>query len=214
MNARPPRATPIPSHPGLTVLSDEVVWDGRFPLQRVRFRRRRFDGAEGGVQTWELWRRGQAVAVLPWDPWTDRVALIEQFRLPALAGGFEPVMLECPAGLLEAGEDPVEAARRELAEETGLAADRMEPLGRYILSQGGCDEGITLFVARARLPEPGHAGTHGLHSEHEDIRVLVLPAADALAMLDDNRIANATGALCLARFARRREALIREWSGE
>jgi ADP-ribose pyrophosphatase len=212
MNARPPKAKPIPAHPGLTVLSDEVVWDGRFPLQRVRFRRTRFDGAEGGVQTWELWRRGQAVAVLPWDPWADRVALIEQFRLPALAGGFDPVMVECAAGLLEDGEDPEAAARRELAEETGLVPDRMLPMGRYILSQGGCDEGITIFLARARLPEPGHAGTHGLPTEHEDIRLRVLDAAEALAMLDDNRIANATGALCLAGFARRRAALLNEWT--
>lgn len=212
MNARPPKAKPIPAHPGLTVLSDEVVWDGRFPLQRIRFRRRRFDGSEGGVQTWELWRRGQAVAVLPWDPWADRVALIEQFRLPALAAGLDPVMAECPAGLLEENEDPQEAARRELAEETGLVADRFAPMGRYILTQGGCDEVITLYLARTRLPEPGHAGTHGLDHEHEDIRVTVLDAAEAIAMLDDNRIDNATAALCLNWFARRRASLLPDWT--
>lgn len=212
MSARPPKAKPIPAHPGLTVLSDEVVWDGRFPLQRIRFRRPRFDGAESGIQTWELWRRGGAVAVLPWDPWTDRVALIEQFRLPALAAGFDPVMVECPAGLMEPTEDPAEAARRELLEETGLVADRMLPMGRYILNQGGSDENITIFLARTRLPEPGPAGTHGLDHEHEDIRLMVLDAADAIAMLDDNRMANATGALCLSGFARRRAGLLNEWT--
>lgn len=220
MNARHPKAKPIPPHAGLTVLSDEVVWDGRFPVQRIRFRRRRFDGTEGGVQTWELWRRGFAVAVLPFDPWTDRVALIEQFRLPALAAGFDPVMLECPAGLLDEGEDPVEAARREVLEETGLTPDLFAPIGRYILNQGGSDETISLFVARVRLPEPGIIGHHGLQAEHEDIRLRVVPATEALSMLDDtndnrmtNRMANATGALCLAGFARRRAALLQEWTG-
>jgi ADP-ribose pyrophosphatase len=212
MNARPPKAKPIPAHPGLSVLSDEVVWDGRFPLQRIRFRRTRFDGQESGVQTWELWRRGAAVAVLPWDPWTDRVALIEQFRLPALAAGFDPVMLECPAGLREEHEDPEAAALRELAEETGLVADRILPMGRYVLNQGGCDENISIFLARTRLPAPGFAGTHGLDHEHEDIRLLVLDAGHAIAMLDDNRIANATGALCLSGFARRRAALLNDWT--
>lgn len=212
MNARPAKAKPLPTHPGLTVLSDEVVWDGRFPLQRIRFRRRRFDGTEGGEQTWELWRRGQAVAVLPWDPWTDRVALIEQFRLPALAAGLGPVMAECPAGLLKDGEDPEDAARRELAEETGLTADRLAPMGRYILTQGGCDEVITLFLARTRLPTPGHAGHHGLDHEHEDIRVTVMDAAEAIAMLDDNRIDNATAAISLGWFARRRASLLPDWT--
>jgi ADP-ribose pyrophosphatase len=211
MNARPPKAKPIPAHPGLTVLSDEVAYDGRYPVQRVRFRQARFDGSEGGLLTWELQRRGGAVAVLPWDPWADRVALIEQFRLPALAAGFAPVMLEAPAGLLEDNEDPEEAARRELAEETGLVADRMLRMGRYILNQGASDEHITLFLARARLPAPGVAGTHGLHAEHEDIRVLVVDAAEAIAMLDDNRMCNATGALCLSGFARRRAALLNDW---
>lgn len=213
MNARHPKAKPIPPHPDVTVLADEVVWDGRFPVQRIRFRRRRFDGTEGGEQTWELWRRGFAVAVLPWDPWRDRVALIEQFRLPALSAGLDPVMVECPAGLLEEGEDPVAAARRELLEETGLVPDLFAPLGRYILNQGGSDETISLFLARVHLPEEGVLGHHGLQTEHEDIRLRVVAAEETIAMLDDGRMANATGALCLAGFARRRAALIEAWTG-
>ena len=118
MNARAPKARPLPAHPGLEILAEETVWDGRFPLQRVTFRMRRFDGGEGGVLRWELWRRGFAVAVLPYDPWADTVALIEQFRLPALAAGLHPVMTECPAGLLDDGEDAEDTARRELHEET------------------------------------------------------------------------------------------------
>lgn len=211
MTARSPKAPPIPPAPGLDVLADELVWNGRFPLQRVRFTYRRFDGARSAELTWELWRRGRGVAVLPYDPATDRLALIEQFRLPALAAGFPPVMTECAAGLLETGEDPEAAARREIEEETGLRPDRFETIGRYMLMQGGCDETMFLYAARTPLPEPGDAGNFGLVQEGEDIRLLILPADAAFALLDANRIENATAALCLWWLRHHRARLRQAW---
>ncbi len=212
MSTRPAKAPLIPAHPKIQVLEDEVVWDGRFPLQRVKFRFTRFDGAESGILTWELWRRGSGVAVLPYDPARDAVALIQQFRLPALAAGLDPVMCECAAGLLEAGEDPLEAAKRECEEETGLRPDRFEQVGRFMLMQGGCDEILHMYAARVSLPPPGEAGTHGLQSEHEDIKVTVLPAEQAFALLDDGKVENATAAICLYWLRTHRDRLRREWA--
>ena len=213
MKARPAKAPRIPAHPGLDVAADEVVWDGRFPLQRVRFRYTRFDGAPSGELVWELWRRGRGVAVLPYDPVTDRLVLIEQFRLPALAAGLPPVMTECAAGLVEIGEDPEAAARREIEEETGLRPGRFETIGRFMLMQGGCDELMFYYAAQVMLPEAGALGTtHGLIHEGEDIRVLVLPAVEAFALLDANRIENVTAAVCLYWLRQNRERLRREWT--
>lgn len=211
MNSRPAKAPLIPAHPKIQVLDDQVVWDGRFPLQRVQFSFTRFDGAESGALTWELWRRGRGVAVLPYDPVRDCVALIQQFRLPALAAGLDPVMTECPAGLLEIGEDPLEAARRETEEETGLKPDRFEKIGRFMLMQSGCDEVLHMFGARVTLPPPGEAGTYGLASEHEDIKVLVMPAEQAFAMLDADQVENVSAALCLYWLRTHRARLRREW---
>ncbi|MBL6455898.1 NUDIX domain-containing protein [Belnapia sp. T6] len=212
MTARHPKAPPIPAHPGLDVLADEVVWNGRFPLQRVRFTYERSDGARSAELTWELWRRGRGVAILPYDPVADAVALIEQFRLPALAGGFPGLMTECAAGLLETGEDPEEAARRELQEETGLRPDRVERIGRFMLMQGGCDETMFLYAASVTLPETAAAGTHGLVHEGEDIRVLILPAEEAFSLLDANRIENATAGLCLWWLRHHRARLRQDWT--
>lgn len=211
MNARAPKARPLPPCPGVEILGEETVWNGRFPLQRVTFRRRRFDGGEGGVLIWELWRRGFAVAILPYDPWTDRVALIEQFRIAALAANLDPVVTECPAGLLDPGESEEATAIRELREETGLGTDRIQRIGKYILTQGGCDETITLYAARVRLDSEA-ATHHGLAHEHEDIRLKIVSADEAIAMLDDNRIENATAALCLNWLARRRAQLRKDWT--
>ena len=214
MSASPPRhpkAPPIPPHPGLEVLEDEVVWGQRFALQRVRFRYRRFDGAPSALLTWELWRRGQGVVILPYDPVTDCVALIEQFRLPALAAGLAGVMTECPAGLLESGEDPEASGRRELLEETGLAARAMAGIGRFMLMQGGCDETIHFFCACVDLA--GKQGElHGLAQEGEDIRVLVVPAEDAFRLVAENRIENAPAALALLWLQLNRARLRAEWT--
>ncbi|SFK67479.1 NUDIX domain-containing protein [Falsiroseomonas stagni] len=207
---RHPKAPPIPPHPGLDILEDEVVWAQRFALQRVRFRYTRFDGAPSGILTWELWRRGQGVLVLPYDPATDRVALIEQFRLPALSAGMAPVMTECPAGLLEAGEDAEASARRELAEETGLTARAMAPIGRFMLMQGGCDEVVHFFCGQVDL-SAGNATTHGLVSENEETRVLTLPAEDAFRLVAENRIENAPAALSLMWLQLNRARLRAEW---
>jgi ADP-ribose pyrophosphatase len=208
---RHPKAPPIPPHPGLQVEADEVVYGGRFAMQRVRFRYTRFDGTPSGTLTWELWRRGRGVVILPWDPVTDRIALIEQFRLPALAAGMAPIMTETPAGLLEAGEDPEASGRRELLEETGLTARAMAPIGRFMLMQGGCDEVIHFWCAEVDLSDAG-ATTHGLAHEGEDTRVLVVPAEDAFRMVADNRIENAPAALGLLWLQVNRARLRAEWS--
>ena len=212
MKARPAKAPPVPAHPGMTVLADEVVWDGRFPLQRVRFRYTRFDGAQSSELTWELWRRGRGCAVLPYDPVRDAVALIEQFRLPALAAGLRPVATECPAGLVEPDEDPEDTAWREVAEEAGLRPARLERIGRFMLMQGGCDEVMHYYAARVSLPAAGGVRTAGLAKEGEDTRVLVVPADEAFRMVDDNRIENVTAGFCLLWLRHHRERLRREWA--
>jgi ADP-ribose pyrophosphatase len=211
MKARPAKAPRIPPYPGLAVEADEVVWDGRFPVQRVRFTYARFDGTRSAPLTWELWRRGPAVAMLPYDPRRDRVALIEQFRLPALAAGQPPILREAPAGLIEPGEDPEAAGRREVREETGLTLGRTESLGDYLLMQGGCDETIALYVAEADLPEAAAGATHGLAAEGEDIRLLILPAEDAFALIEAQTLRNATAALCLMWLRHHRARLREEW---
>lgn len=129
----------LPPHPDVRVESDETVWSGRFPLHLVRFRNRRFDGAWSEPRTWELWRRGRAAALLPYDPEQDALVLMEQFRLPALAAGVDPTMLEIPAGLCDGDEDPVATARRETKEETALEVKAIERVGAFMLSPGASD---------------------------------------------------------------------------
>lgn len=207
---------PLHGSKDLDILRSETVWSGRFQLDVVTFKHRRFDGQMSGERKWELFRRGRAAAVLPYDPWADKVVLMEQFRLPALAAGLDPVMVEVPAGLCDDGEDAEATVRREVQEELGLEADLLEPIGDYVLTPGGSDERCTLFVGRVRAPqsEPdGSAGNFGLQSENEDIRRRVWPAERAIANAVGGKFSNSVTAIALLWLASQRGALQARWGG-
>jgi ADP-ribose pyrophosphatase len=209
-----PRAAPLPAYPGLIVETDETVWDGRFPLQRIRFRQRRFDGAMSAPRVWELWRRGRAAALLPYDPHADVVVLIEQFRLPALAAGVDPVMVEVPAGLCDPGEDVAATLVRETAEELGLPIRRRLPIGDFLLTPGGCDEHVSLHVGEVSAPPcapDGLLGLTGLESEAEDIRVRVWPATRAIEAALAGQMPNSVTAIALLWLAAKRPMLQALW---
>ena len=212
MARRPP--TPLPPHPDVTIESDVRVWSGLFPVDLVKFRHRRFDGAISGTRTWELWRRGPAAAMVPYDPWSDSVVLIEQFRLPALAAGLDPVLVELPAGLCDAAESAETTIRREIQEEMRLTADLLEHIGKFLLTPGGADECCDLFVGRVRAPPAapdGIAGHGGEAAEHEDIRVRVWRANIAIAEAFAGRFANIVTSIGLFWLASHRERLRQQW---
>jgi ADP-ribose pyrophosphatase len=211
----PDRSFPkLPPHPDLELLSEQRVWSGRFPLDVVRFQHRRFDGAMTGEKTWEVWRRGRAAAVLPYDPAADAVVLIEQFRLPALMARVDPVLLELPAGLCHDGEDADQTARREAMEEMGLAVGALRRIGGFLLTPGGADEVCELFVGRVSAPAAGPdgiVGHAGAVDEHEDIRVRVLPADRAIASAVSGQLSNSVTMIGLLWLAAQRDALRKEW---
>ncbi|MEJ1977865.1 MAG: NUDIX domain-containing protein [Acetobacteraceae bacterium] len=202
------------THHDVVTLSTETVWKRHTQLDVVQFQARRFDGSMSPVRTWEVWRRGAAAGLLPYDPVTDQLVMLEQFRYPALVAGLDPVLLEIPAGFIDSGEEPEQAAARETQEEMGLAADRVERIGRFLLSAGGSDETATLYVGRVRAPSAdadGIAGYGGLASENEDIRIRVLPAAAAIEGALAGAYPNSITTIALLWFAVRREGLRTKW---
>jgi ADP-ribose pyrophosphatase len=201
-------------HPGVTILSDDIVWNGRFSLHVIKFRNIRFDGAESGLRTWELLCRGRAAAVLPYDPVTDQVVVIDQFRLPALAAGMDPVMTELCAGLCD-GDDTAEATiLRESQEEMGLEVHDLHRIGTFLLTPGGSEEHCTLFAGRVHVGETGPDGLmgyHGLAAENEDIRVRAVPAAHAIEAALEGAYPNSVTTIGLLWLAARRDWLRQRW---
>ncbi len=141
--------------------------------------------------------------------------MIEQLRLPALAAGIDPLLVELPAGLCEADETPEQTILREAEEEAGLIPDRLTRIAAVMLSPGGTDEFCTVFAGRVRIPPTGAEGLMGhagLSVEDEDIRVRAWPAAEAIEAALAGRFPNALTMLALLWLGARRDMLRADWS--
>jgi ADP-ribose pyrophosphatase len=160
--------------------------------------------------TREIFERGHAVAVLPYDPILDRIVLIEQYRTGALAANWEPWLVEVVAGMYEEGESPEEVARRETIEEAGAEILEMIPVNDILVSPGGSSETIKLYCAKVNSSIVG--GFHGLEEENEDIRVFTLPVDEALEWVKAGRITNAIALIALYWLALERNNLKRLWA--
>lgn len=198
--------------PDVEILGRERSHDGYFRLDTITLRHRRHDGAMSGALRRELFFRGPIAAVLLYDPVSDEVVLVEQFRLGAYEAGQQPWLLEIVAGMVDADEDVEICARREVAEETGLEVRELEKIHSYLVSPGGSDETATLFVGR--VDAVGAGGVFGNDHEGEDIKVVVLSTGKAMARLRSGRINNAMTIIALQWLALNREALRDRWLGK
>jgi len=192
------------------VRETKPLYSGFFSMMLYRLRHRLFRGGWSGEMTREVFLRTPAVAVLLYDPDRDAVVLVEQFRVGALAAGREPWMIEVVAGIVEPGESPEQVARREALEEAGCTVREIVPIADFQPSPGGCSEVITLLCGR--VDARGIGGIHGLPDEHEDIRVTVVPADEAIAGLDAGLYKNGIALVALGWLARNRADLRQRWS--
>ena len=193
------------------LIEKTTPFQGYFRIDLYRFRHRLFAGGWSGEVRREVFERGHAVVVLPYDPERDAVVMIEQFRIGAAAAGMTMWQLEVIAGIIDEGETPEAVARREAHEEARCEILDLLPIYHYLASPGGTSESIRLFCGR--VDSRGLGGIHGLAEEHEDIRVEVVPFAEARARLEGGRIGNAPTIIALQWLLLNRDALRQRWSG-
>jgi ADP-ribose pyrophosphatase len=149
------------------IKSTETVFQGFFKMTRTVVEHRLFSGGWSQPLTRELFKRGDAVAVLLYDPVNHLVGLVEQFRLGALGEKHGPWQYEVVAGMMRKDENPEQVAMRELKEETGLDVETLVPICDYLASVGGTDEKMNLYCGLLDLT--GKGGIFGLEGEGEDI---------------------------------------------
>jgi ADP-ribose pyrophosphatase len=192
------------------LLKTERVFDGYFAIDRRTIQHRAFGGGWAEPVVREVFERGDAVGVLPYDPVSDTLILIEQFRAGALGDADSPWMLELIAGIVEAGEADEDVVHRESEEEAGCSLDALVPIASYYPSSGACSEHVRLFVGRAVSADAG--AVRGLDSEGEDILVHRLAADEVLELLAAGRINNGHTLVALQWFALHRRDLRARWT--
>lgn len=193
------------------ILEKTTPFQGYFRIDRYRLRHRLFAGGWSAEATREIFERGHAVGVLPYDAERDQLVLIEQFRPGAYAApGFRPWLVEIVAGIVDPGETPVEVARRETREETGCELKDLRPIFDYLASPGGTTHSVKLYLGQVDSSKA--EGIHGLIDEQEDIRVLVVPFAEWPALQREGRIADACSLLALQWLALNRDAIRSAWT--
>ncbi|MDX1526529.1 MULTISPECIES: NUDIX domain-containing protein [Pseudidiomarina] len=178
------------------IIAKEVVREGFLSIYQYQVQHRLFAGGWSPTFTREIMDRGHAVVVLPYDPKLDALVVLEQFRIGALEDPHSPWLIEFVAGMMDQeDEQPEEVAHRELMEEAGLTTDVLHHAITYWSTPGGCTEQITVYVAEVDSSQASRHG--GLASEHEDIRVHVLPFTDVVSLLEQGKINNAASVIGL-----------------
>lgn len=199
-----------PVKPTVEILEKRVCHDGFFRMEHYRLRHRLFGGGMSPELERELFERGHAAALLPYDPHLDRVVLLEQFRIGALEASRGPWLLEIVAGIIEEGETPEQVVVREALEEAGCGVFDLEPICNYYVSPGGTSETIALYCGKVDASAVG--GVHGLVDEGEDIRAFSVPFDEAAAMVGDGRINSASPIIALQWLAMNRQRLRKLWA--
>ncbi|HEX5039004.1 MAG TPA: NUDIX hydrolase [Candidatus Limnocylindria bacterium] len=167
-------------------LSTRRPWTGR----RVAVRVDDVERSDGHRTTREIIEHPGAVAILAWDG--ERLAMVSQWRH---ATG--QVLLEIPAGTLEPDEPMAETARRELAEEVGVAAATWTDGPRFFTAPGFCTELMHIYLATDLSDDRAAA------DEDEALEPSWMTLADVLAAIDDGRIVDAKTMAAVGWFARR-----------
>lgn len=192
-------------------VSRSAVYKGFLKIDQLQVKHKLFEGGWSETFQRELMVKQPAVMVILYDPFSDELVLIEQFRVGALGDQRGPWLLEMVAGIVEPGESLEEVACRESLEEAGCEVLELERIMSVWMTPGGCDEQITLFCGR--VDSSRASGVHGLDDEHEDIRVKVVPVGTAIKALQAGLICNAASVIALQWLQLNIGALQKRWCG-
>lgn len=194
------------------ILNTEILYQGFCSVKRYTLRNRLFVGGWTEPYQREIVVRRAVAGALPYDPASDQVVLIEQFRAGALNQEKSPWLLEVVAGIMdrEHPESHEELIKREVKEEAGLEVQELILMHDYLVSPGGSSESFRLFCAKVDASKaPAFCG---IAAEQEDIKIHVLSSQTAFAYVQSGKICNCSAIIALQWLELNLEDVKKQWN--
>ncbi|EOC1279815.1 NUDIX domain-containing protein [Cronobacter turicensis] len=170
------------------IIETQTLSDDWYVLKKYTFDYQRRDG-QWQRQSREAYDRGNGATILLYNRAERCVILTRQFRLPVFLNGYDGLLTETAAGLLDEA-DPETRIRAEAEEETGYLVDNVEKVFEAYMSPGSVTEKLYFFIGEYDPARRSGTGG-GVAQEGEDIEVVKMPIDDALRAVRDGEIVDA-----------------------
>lgn len=190
-------------------------YTGFFKVKELLLSHDLFEGGSTGTIKRELIQKGNAAAVLLYDPDLRQIAFTEQFRIGAIpeqadAPQADAWLTELVAGYIEPGESDVDVIHRESMEEAGCHIEKLHKICKYFISPGSTSETISLYCGKVDSRKLG--GIFGLRDEGENIRIKIVSVYDAYQLMDTGEIKCATPYIALQWLQLNEKMLMKKWT--
>ena len=180
------------------IIDKKNLYDGFFKMNEVTLKYRKYDGNWSNNIKRELFGGAQVAAVLPYDPISKEIILIQQFRPGTISKDIDHYLDEIVAGIIDEGESPEIAAKRECLEETGCEVKKLIPIQGYFPAPGSSESFYHLFLGEVKSFKGSKI--QGLENENEDIFVKCFKINEVRKKMEDGKILNGLTLIALQWF--------------
>jgi ADP-ribose pyrophosphatase len=176
----------------------KLLYDGFFKLNEIYFTHKKHNGKWSDEVRREVFGGAHVSTVLPYDPIKKRILLVNQFRAGVIKNKYNPIQTEIVAGIIDDGETPDEAARRECFEETGCKIKKLIKVNSYFPAPGSSESYYHFFLGEIDSYEDNRI--MGQENEQEDILVQSYTIDQVKNLLRQNLITNGITIIALQWF--------------
>ena len=180
------------------IIDKKNLYDGFFKMNEVTLKYRKYDGNWSNNIKRELFGGAQVAAVLPYDPISKEIILIQQFRPGTISKDINHYLDEIVAGIIDEGESPEIAAKRECLEETGCEVKKLIPIQGYFPAPGSSESFYHLFLGEVKSFKGSKI--QGLENENEDIFVKCFKINEVRKKMEDGKMLNGLTLIALQWF--------------